>query len=175
MSKGTFCHHAAHTIVGISMNFSQAFFCIKGELSNSLTLFLIAEKHSIQQTGLYINSECVGNRLPISLYINQSLNELKWVNKHITITSPCHEESLINPTLCSERWGLQSIQFFSFLRIAQNRYCGFSFELPYRGNSNEYSQFMFWAIIRKLQPIFIWKRIFKAPWQKPTFCMSLLM
>ena len=35
--------------------------------------------------------------------------------------------------------------------------CGYSLEPPRRGGSNEYPQSMFWAEIRKLAEILIWK------------------
>ena len=37
-----------------------------------------------------------------------------------------------------------------FFTTAQNIDCGYSLEPPYRGGSNEYPQFMFWAEIRTI-------------------------
>ena len=44
-----------------------------------------------------------------------------------------------------------------FLISAQNIDCGYSFEPPRRGGSNEYPQSMFWAEIWKISDFFLWK------------------
>ena len=39
--------------------------------------------------------------------------------------------------------------FLIFLIFAQNIDCGYTLELPWRGGSNEYPQFMFWSKNKK--------------------------
>ena len=41
--------------------------------------------------------------------------------------------------------------------MLKNMDCGYSFEPPRRGGSNEYPQSMFWAEIWKISEFFIWK------------------
>ena len=47
--------------------------------------------------------------------------------------------------------------YIIFLISAQNIDCGYSFESPRRSGSNEYPQSIFWAEIRKISEVFIWK------------------
>ena len=61
------------------------------------------------------------------------------------------------PIQIYRKFHLQKLKIFRkktliFFRIsAQNIDCGYSLEPPRRGGSNEYSQIMFWAEIRKLK------------------------
>ena len=48
----------------------------------------------------------------------------------------------------NENFQIKNLIFFLFL--LKNTDCGYSLEPPWRGGSNKYPQFMFWAEIRKL-------------------------
>ena len=49
----------------------------------------------------------------------------------------------------TKTWKVSDKNSYIFHIIAQNIDCGYSLELPQWGSSNEYSQSMFWAEIRK--------------------------
>ena len=65
------------------------------------------------------------------------------------------------PILNQEKWGCQGIELF-FLFWLKNMDCWYLLELPHRGSSNKYQQFMFGADIRKISLNFKWKKFF--PW-----------
>ena len=62
----------------------------------------------------------------------------------------------LSPSFIQYNWGLQEYTLI-FLFLLKNRDCGYSLELPYWGNSNEYPRSVFWAEIWKLTEFFIWK------------------
>ena len=53
-------------------------------------------------------------------------------------------------------WGLQGYTLF-FLFLLKNVDCGYLLQPPCRGSSNQYTQFMFWAEIRKISEFFYLK------------------
>ena len=52
--------------------------------------------------------------------------------------------------LTTKKWKCSDKKYDIFLICDQNIDCGYSLEPPRRGYSNEYSQSMFWAEIRKI-------------------------
>ena len=74
---------------------------------------------------------------------------------NIRKTCPCNEYPL-KPHFYIVKMGYAGVYLF-FLFLLQNIDCGYSLEPPRRGGSNVYPQSMFWAKIRKLSKIFLWK------------------
>lgn len=64
-------------------------------------------------------------------------------------------DNLGNPTLDREKRGSSSYVFF-FLFWRKNIDCGYSFELPQRGDSDAHQHSMFGTEIRKLSSITIY-------------------
>ena len=62
----------------------------------------------------------------------------------------------LKPHFYIEKLGFTGV-YIIFLISAPNIDCGSSLEPLHRGGSNEYPQSMFWAEIRKLSEIFVWK------------------
>ena len=71
---------------------------------------------------------------------------LRWA--HITKTYLYNVDSL-KPHFYIVKLGIQGYTLF-FLFLLKNIDCGYSLEPPCRGDSNEYTQYMFWAEIWKI-------------------------
>ena len=84
-------------------------------------------------------------------------------NCHLDITLWKHTYSNILKILQPKKENFQIKKSDIFHISAQNIDCGYSLELPWRGSSNKYPQYTFWAEIRKIvytpiNPSFtIWK------------------
>ena len=82
---------------------------------------------------------------------------LLWFSSVCSITKTClYNSDPHKPHFYIVKLGLTGV-YFIFLNSAQSIDCGYSFEPPHRGGSNEYPQSMFWAEMWKISEFFIWK------------------
>ena len=78
--------------------------------------------------------------------------------------------TLENPTLYREKWGLQEYTLF-FLFWLKHIDCRYSLGLPHDGGSNEHPQSMFGAKIKKIPSIIIINTISRSM----KYCITLYM
>ena len=80
-------------------------------------------------------------------FITASINMKLCLYKHITKTCPCNKQRIFSKAKIENCIGKFLIFFLFF---AQNIDCGYTLELPLRGDSNEYPLSMLGANIRKI-------------------------
>ena len=68
---------------------------------------------------------------------------------HVIMKTRLYNFDPLKPHFYIEKLGFTGV-YVIFVISAQNIYCGYSFEPPRRGGSNEYPQSMFWAEIWKI-------------------------
>ena len=78
------------------------------------------------------------------------------LRKHIITKTYLYNFDPLKPHFYIVKLGFTGV-YIIFLISAQNIDCGYSLELPHRGNSNKYPQSMFWAEIRKIYFFFYQK------------------
>ena len=121
-------------LLSVRNEYTKIRFCIRAYIDIKIAIFILYPTSTMTPISARGPKGWFGSKLDMVYDIITKTRLFKYIENFTT-----------------QKWKKKQTKILIFFHTsAQNIDCGYSLEPPWRGGSNEYPQFMFWAEIRKI-------------------------